>query len=94
MEAIFSLLVIALLGAIVLGAYSVIEFFKAAGKELTSLQKKIVTAVVGAIFSLIWFLFVPDSRIDLIILTFLASVGFYDIVIKTIKEIFEKKSHE
>lgn len=91
MEQIFSLFVMALLGSIIIATYIVIEFIALAWKkQLTNIQKKIVTGFIGIGLILIWFKIVPDMKMDLLILTFLAAVGFYDYFIKTVTEHFKK----
>ena len=92
METIFGFLVLALLFSIVIATSIVIWTIETVFKKKpTQLMKKIITTIVGCVLSLIWFYFVPDSRVDLIILTFFAAVGFYDIIIKTIEGYFSKK---
>lgn len=92
METIFGFLVMALLFSIVIATSIVIWIIENGFKKKpTQIMKKIITTIVGCVLSLIWFYFVPDSRVDLIILTFFAAVGFYDIIIKTIEGNFSKK---
>ncbi len=84
MEPITGLFIFALLFAIVVGTYAIIDIFKVAGKELTRLQKKFITGIVGIILCLVWYFLKINQHIDILILTFFAAVGFYDIIIKTV----------
>lgn len=88
MEPITGLFIFALLVSITLGTFCVIQIFKAAGKTFSELGKKLITGIVGLILCFIWYYFNINQKIDLLILTFFAAVGFYDIIIKTfIKQI-------
>lgn len=91
MDQIFDLMIISLLASIVIGTYLVIEVLKSIGKKLTQFQKKLVTLIIGIIFSFVWHFGLGEERLDILVLTFLAAVGFYDFIIKTILDRFPKK---
>jgi len=84
MEPITGFFIFTLLVSITLGTFCVTQIFKVAKKELSQIWKKIVTGIVGLILCLVWYYFEINQAIDLLILTFFAAVGFYDIIIKTI----------
>jgi uncharacterized membrane protein HdeD (DUF308 family) len=84
MEAITGLFIFALLVSITLGTSCVLQIFKASGKDLSEIWKKIITGIVGLVLCLVWYFAKINQAIDLLILTFFAAVGFYDIIIKTI----------
>ena len=87
MEQIFSLVVMALLLSIIIGSWITIEIIESLAKiTLTRNWKKLVTVVIGLTFSIVWYYVMGNIGIDVLILTFLSSVGFYDIIIKTLLE--------
>jgi hypothetical protein len=84
METVTGLFNFALLAAITLGTFIVLQFFKTAGKILSEIWKKVITFIVGIVLCFVWYYLKLNQNIDILILTFFGAVGFYDIIIKTI----------
>lgn len=70
--------------SITLGTFIILEILKLYKIEVSQLKKKLITGIVGVILCFVWYYFNIDKRIDSLILSFFAAVGFYDIIIKTI----------
>lgn len=83
METVTGLFNFALLAAITLGTFIVLQFFKTAGKILSEIWKKVITFIVGIVLCFVWYYLKLNQNIDILILTFFGAVGFYDIIIKT-----------
>lgn len=87
MEQLMSYLLIPFLFCIIILGYLALTFYKEiVKKELGSWQKRLVVLGAGIIMSVVYISLVDEYDIILVVLTFLAAVGFYDFFISPFRK--------